>query len=55
MPLVPEVLRDGATVAYDVTGEPVLDARSRAADDVWRTERGPPSEWDCVDPPSPGE
>jgi len=56
MPLRPELLDDGATVVYDVTGEPVLDARWRPAeDDGWASERGPPTQWDCVDAPSLGE
>jgi len=54
LPLRPEQLYDGTTVVYDVTGEPVLDARWRPAeDDGWGTERGPPGEWDGIDAPSP--
>jgi hypothetical protein len=47
LPLVPKVLGDGAVV-YDVTGEPVLDPDWRRNQSA--TERGPPPEWDCVDP-----
>jgi len=56
MPLRPELLDDGATVVYDVTGEPVLDARWRPAeDDGWASERALPNQWACVDAPSLGE
>jgi hypothetical protein len=56
LPLQPELLNDEVTVVYDVTGEPVLDDRWRpGAHDEWASERGPPSEWDCVDAPSPSE
>ena len=53
LPLRPELIDDSATVVYDVTGEPVLDAGWHPAqDEPWGTERGPPGEWDCVDAPS---
>ena len=42
-PLVPEVLSDGGTVAYDITGEPVLGLDWRPNDSgEGATERGPP-------------
>ncbi len=47
MPLQPESLRDG-TVAYDVTGEPIL--RGEWDEGI---ERGPPPSWDGVAPPAP--
>ena len=54
LPLHPELRDDEATVAYDVTDEPVLDASWRPADDDgWPAERGPPAERDGIDPPAP--
>ena len=55
LPLEPEVLSDGHTVAYDVTGEPMLDDEL-GPDPGRRWERGPPPGWDAwdgIDPPSP--
>lgn len=51
LPLAPELLSDGATAAYDITGAPLLE-------DGWRPGhatggRGPPAEWDGVDAPAP--
>ena len=53
LPLHPEELSDGVVV-YDVTAEPVFDS------DEWmqnaaRVSRGPPSNWDGIDPPTPAE
>jgi hypothetical protein len=53
LPLVPEVLADGAVV-YDITGEPVFEPGWRLdemGDDV--PERGPPGEWDGIDDLAP--
>jgi hypothetical protein len=55
LPLVPEVLSDGQTVAYDITGEPMLDGDlGPGPAEHW--ERGPPPGWDAwdgIDAPSP--
>ena len=50
LPLVPEVLADGAVV-YDITGEPVLDDGWRPDGGAW--ERGPPADWEGIDRPAP--
>jgi hypothetical protein len=53
LPLVPEVLGDGAVV-YDITGEPVLDRGWRPdGSDRGTTERGPPHDWEGIDAPAP--
>ena len=53
LPLVPEVLGDGAVV-YDITGAPVLEPDWRPHDsDHITTERGPPHDWDGIDAPAP--
>jgi hypothetical protein len=53
LPLVPEVLGDGAVV-YELTGELVLDQGWRPdGSDCGTTEPGPPHDWDGIDPPAP--
>ena len=54
LPLVPEVLADGAVV-YDITGEPVLEP-GWSPDDTGHSRggRGPPHDWDGIDEPAPG-
>jgi hypothetical protein len=51
LPLRPEPLGPADTVAYDVTGEPMLDWVVGV--DPEPDARAPPSEWDGVDPPAP--
>ena len=50
LPLRAERLGPADTVAYDITGEPMLDGVV-GVDPM--EARGPPSEWDGVDPPAP--
>jgi hypothetical protein len=55
LPLEPEVLSDGHTVAYDMTGEPMLDG-DLGPDPAEHWERGPPPDrdaWDGIAAPSP--
>ena len=53
VPLVGEVLNDGGTVAYDITGEPVLGLDWRPNDSgEGATERGPPRAGDGIDEPA---
>jgi hypothetical protein len=40
LPLEPEILSDGHTVAYDITGQPLID--SEPGQDEEQRERGPP-------------
>ena len=56
LPLTPEQLSDGCTTVYDVTEQP-MPAWAAGSDPVQpepeADERGPPDNWDGVDPPSP--
>jgi hypothetical protein len=40
LPLEPEILSDGYTVAYDITGQPLID--SELGQDEEQRQRGPP-------------
>jgi len=51
LPLRAEPLGHADTVAYDITGEPMLDWVVGV--DPMEEARGPPSDWDGVDAPSP--
>jgi hypothetical protein len=53
LPLSPELLSDGSSVGFDVTGEPV--PRWVVGTDPEPHERGPPDRWDGIDPPAPEE
>ena len=44
LPLAPELLSDGYTLAYDITGQPLIDADVEQNGGRW--ERGPPLEAD---------
>ena len=51
LPLRPEPLGPADTVAYDITGEPMLDWVQGVDPEL--DARAPPNEWDGVDPPAP--
>jgi len=53
LPLRPEELADGAVV-YDVTAEPAFDSDEWVQDGA-SLSRGPPCNWDGIDPPAPAE
>ena len=53
LPLAPEQLSDGHSVGYDVTEEPMPAWAIGTDPDPEEDARGPPPEWDCVDPPAP--
>ena len=56
LPLTPEQLSDGCTIVYDVTEQPMpgwaLGSEPEQPEPK-ADERGPPRDWDGVDPPSP--
>jgi len=58
LPMSPEVLRDGVTIAYDITGSPILDSEWEQPTNIeWvqaQCERGPPTT-DGIDEPWRGD
>jgi hypothetical protein len=60
LPVEPDVLADGCTLAFDVTGEPIPDWAVGTDPEGPETEphgyeRGPPCAFDGVDPPCPDD
>ena len=57
LPVEPDVLADGVTLAFDVTGEPIPDwaVGTDPESDLHGHERGPPCAFDGVDPPCPDD
>jgi len=60
LPVEPDVLADGFTLAFDVTGEPIPDWTVGTDPEGPETEphgyeRGPPCAFDGVDPPCPDD
>jgi len=57
LPVEPEVLADGCTLAFDVTGEPIPDwaVGTDPESEPHGYERGPPDAFEGVDPPCPDE
>ena len=53
LPLSPEQLSDGCTLVYDVTDETMPTWAVGSDPDPDANERGPPDEFDSIDPPSP--
>jgi hypothetical protein len=53
LPLRPQPLADRYAVAFDVTGEPMVDGL--VGTDPEPCGRSPPDEWDGVDPPAPDD
>jgi hypothetical protein len=49
----PQLTADRYSLQYDVTGEPI--ARWPVGVDPGPEERGPPSDWDGIDPPAADE
>jgi hypothetical protein len=50
LPLTPELVSDGSSVGFDVTGEPVPSWV--VGTDPEPDGRGPPDRWDSVEPPA---
>ena len=53
LPVCPETLSDGHSIGFDVTGEPMPDWVVGADPEPDACQRGPPQDWDSVDPPAP--
>ena len=51
----PQLTADGYSLQYDVTGEPIPSWAVGVDPDPEAEERGPPSDWDGIDPPAADE
>jgi hypothetical protein len=51
----PQLTADGFSLQYDVTGEPIPRWAVGVDPAPEQDERGPPSDWDSIDPPASDE